>query len=107
MEAAAVIDSLTTQFCLDTQTKFKHKETPSKWGWFLVPTPGYVESSAYGPVPSREVEWVEIDPIEQRHIGRLVPPLIIDHTPALLQQLAIHGIPAQVVEGRIRILLEA
>jgi hypothetical protein len=107
MKAVEVIDALTTQFRLDTRAKFKQDETPSKWGWFIVPVPGYVESSAYGPVPSREVEWVEIDPIEQRRIGRLVPPHIIDHTPALLQQLAVQGIPAQVVEGRIRIVLEA
>ena len=107
MKAVEVIDALTSQFSLDTRAKFKQNDTPSKWGWFIIPTTGYVESSAYGPVPSREVEWVEIDPIEQRRIGRLVPPHIIDHTPALLQQLAVHGISAQVVEGRIRITLEA
>jgi hypothetical protein len=105
MEAAAVIDLLTTQFRLGTRTKFKHEQPPSQWGWFLVPTTGYVESSAYGPVPTREVEWVEIDPIEQRHIGRRVPPQIIDHTPALLQQLVGYGIFPQVVEGRIRVTL--
>ncbi|RZJ94003.1 MAG: hypothetical protein EOO60_03980 [Hymenobacter sp.] len=105
MKAEEVIDALTSQFRIDTRAKFKQDETPSKWGWFLVPVPGYVESSAYGPVPTREVEWVELDPIEQRHIGRRVPPQIIDHTPALLQQLAAHGILGQVVEGRIRITL--
>jgi hypothetical protein len=105
MRAEQVIDALTTRFAFDTRAKFKQDETPSKWGWFLVPVPGYVESSAYGPVPTREVEWVEIDPIEQRHIGRRVPPQIIDHTPALLQQLAVHDIPVQMVEGRLRIVL--
>jgi hypothetical protein len=105
MKAVEVIDALKSQFRLDTRAKFKQDEIPSKWGWFIVPTAGYVESSAYGPVPTREVEWVEIDPIEQRHIGRRVPPQIIDHTPALLQQLAVQGILLQVVEGRIRITL--
>lgn len=105
MTAAEAIDALTSQFRIDTRTKFKQDDTPSKWGWFLVPVPGYVESSAYGPVPTREVEWIELDPIEQRHVGRLVPPQIIDHTPALLQQLAQHGILAQLVEGRIRVSL--
>ena len=105
MTAAEAIDALTSQFRIDTRAKFKQDDTPSKWGWFLVPVPGYVESSAYGPVPTREVEWIELDPIEQRHIGRLVPPQIIDHTPALLQHLAQHGILAQLVEGRIRVSL--
>ena len=106
MKAAEAIDVLTTRFAVDTRTKFRDEPTPSRWGWFLVPVQGYVESSAYGPLPVREVEWVEIDPIEQRHIGRLVPPKIIDHTAELLQQLAVHGVPAQVVEGRIRINLD-
>lgn len=105
MKAEEVIDTLTSQFHIDTRAKFKQNEIPSKWGWFLVPVPGYVESSAYGPVPTREVEWVELDPIEQRHIGRLVPPQILDHTPALLHQLAAYGISSQLVEGRIRITL--
>jgi hypothetical protein len=101
MEAAAVINLPTTQFRLATRAKFKHEEAPSKWVWFIIPTTGYVESSTYGLVPTREVEWVEIDPIEQRPIGRRVPPQIIDHTPALLRQLATYGIRSQVVEERI------
>lgn len=103
MTPAEAIAALNSQFRLDSRAKFKHKETPSKWGWFIIPVPGYVESSAYGPVLERTVEWVELDPIEQRRIGRLVPPQILDHTPALLQQLAVYGIQSQLVEGRIRI----
>jgi hypothetical protein len=106
MKAAEAIDVLTTRFAVDTRTKFRQEHTPSRWGWFLVPVPGYVESSAYGPLPIREVEWVEIDPIKQQHIGRLVPPKFIDYTVELLQQLAVHGVSAQVIEGRIRINLD-
>jgi hypothetical protein len=97
MKAEEIIDALTSQFRIDTRAKFEQDEIPSKWGWFLVPVPGYIESSAYGSVPTREVEWVELDPIEQRHIGRRVPPHIIDHTPALLQQLAAYGIQSQAI----------
>jgi hypothetical protein len=105
MTVAEAIDALTSQFHIDTRAKFKHDEIPSKWGWFIIPVPGYVESSAYGPVLERTVEWVELDPIEQRRIGRLVPLQIIDHTPALLQQLAVYGMRSQVIEGRIRLML--
>ena len=85
MKAAEAIDVLTSRFAINTRANFYNERTPSKWGWFLGPVPGYVESSAYGPVPTRDIEWVELDPIEQRHIGRLVPPRIIDHTAELLQ----------------------
>ncbi|MVN79219.1 hypothetical protein GO988_23045 [Hymenobacter sp. HMF4947] len=107
MKVEEVIDALTTRFSLSTRAKFRLGTLPSGWGWFLVPVPGYVESSAYGPVPTREVEWVEIDPLVPQHIGRLVPPRLLDHTPELLHQLAEHGIPVQLVEGRIRIRFPA
>jgi hypothetical protein len=105
MKAEEAIEALTSRLSIDARAKFRNDNTPSNWGWFIVPVPGYVESSAYGPVPPRDIEWVELDPIEQRHIGRRVPPQIIDHTPELLQQLAGYGIPTQLVEGRIRIIL--
>jgi hypothetical protein len=89
-----------------TRAKLKEAAVPSKWGtWFLFPVPNYVEASTYGLVPTREVEWIELDPIVQRHIERLIPPQIMDLTPELLQQLGEHGISAQLVDGRIRILL--
>jgi hypothetical protein len=104
MKTEEIIDALTSQFHVDVRVKLKQNEHPCPWGWLIVPVRGYVEFPAYGPVPTREVEWVELDPIEQRHIGRLVPPQILDHTPALRQQLAVYGIRSQLVEGRIRII---
>jgi hypothetical protein len=108
MKAAEVIELLNSRFLVATRAKLKGAAIPSKWGtWFLIPVPNYVEASTYGPVPTREVEWIELDPIVQRPIGRLVPPQIMDHTPELLQQLAEHGISTQLVEGRIRVRLSA
>lgn len=106
MKAEEVIEALNLRFLVATRAKLKEAAIPSKWGtWFLIPVPDYVEASTYGPVPTREVEWIELDPIVQRHIGRRVPPQIIDHTPELLQQLAEHSISTQLVDGRIRVLL--
>ena len=31
--------------------------------WIIVPVPSYLETGQVGPVPFREVEWVEIDPL--------------------------------------------
>jgi hypothetical protein len=106
MKAEEVIELLNSRFFVDTRAKLKGAVIPSKWGtWFLIPVPNYVEASTYGPVPTREVEWIELDPIVQRPIGRLVPPQIMDHTPELLQQLAEYGISTQLVQGRIRVRL--
>jgi hypothetical protein len=45
MKAEEVIDALTSQFSIDIWATFKHDELSSKWGWFLVSVPGYIESS--------------------------------------------------------------
>ncbi|MVN78888.1 hypothetical protein GO988_21365 [Hymenobacter sp. HMF4947] len=73
MKVDEVIETLTTRFSLTTRPKFKRSVLPSGWGWFFVPVPGYGEPSAYGPVTTRELEWVKIDLIVLQHVGRLVP----------------------------------
>jgi hypothetical protein len=37
-------------------------EQPPWEQWIIVPSPSYLETGQVGPVPFREVEWVEIDP---------------------------------------------
>ncbi|MGY2134867.1 DUF6678 family protein [Hymenobacter sp. HD11105] len=106
MLAEEVIDILTATFRIGTRAKLHHEPAPSAWSsWFLLPVPGYIEASTYGPVPRRDIEWIELNPVEQRYIGRLVPPHILDHTEAILEQLHAQGIRAQVREGLIRLFL--
>jgi hypothetical protein len=107
MLAEEVIDMLTATYQIDTRAKLKHEEVPSRWSsLFLLPVPGYIETSSYGPVPRREIEWIELDPIEQRFIGQRVPRQILDHTEQILQQLEAHNIRAQLLDGWIRIILQ-
>jgi len=104
MEAEEVVAKLTAAFPIATRAKLWHHDMPSAWSrWFILPVPGYVEASSYGPVPKGEIEWIEFDPVEIRYIGRLVPPKQIDHAPAILQQLQSQGVATQIVEGLIRI----
>lgn len=106
MKVEEVIDKLTADFPIATRAKLVNQDTPTAWAqWFLLPVPGYIEASSYGPVPKREIEWIELDPVEVWHIGRLVPPKHIDHTPAIFQQLQHHGVAMQIVDGLIRIAL--
>ncbi|TGE20995.1 DUF6678 family protein [Hymenobacter metallicola] len=106
MQVEEVIDKLTATFPIATRAKLRDQHTPSAWSrWFTLPVPGYIEASTYGPVPKREIEWIELDPVEIWHIGRLVAPKHIDHTPAIYQQLQSEGVTMQMVEGLIRIAL--
>jgi hypothetical protein len=107
MQVEEIIATLTDEFRIHTRAKLKQAAEPSAWAtWFLMPVPGYIEASSYGPVPRREIEWIELDPVEQRLIGRLVPLHHIDHTPQLLQHLAAQEVRFQLVRGRIRISIQ-
>ena len=107
MKVEEVIDKLTADFTIATRAKLRNHDTPSAWSrWYILPVPGYIEASSYGPVPKREIEWIELDPVEIWHIGRLVPPKHIDHTPTIYQQLKSHGVNMQIIEGLIRIPLQ-
>lgn len=47
--------------------------------WLSNPTGRYLD---YGkkPIPYSEVKKIEIDPVEDKYIGKLVPNKLIDHT---------------------------
>jgi len=104
MQPEEVLVALHSAFAIATRAQLRNDALPSAWSqWVILPVPGYIEASSYGPVPLREIDWIELDPIEQRPIGRLVPAQIIDHTHALLQQFAAAGIVVQVMEAKIRL----
>jgi len=106
MQVEEVIDQLTSVFPIATRAKLRNHDMPSAWAqWFILPVRGYIEASSYGPVPKREIEWIEFDPVEIWRIGRLLPPKYIDHTPAIYQRLQSEGVAMQIIEGLIRITL--
>jgi hypothetical protein len=106
MQVEEVVDALTSCLPIATRVKLRGEEAPSAWSqMFVLPVRGYIEISAYGPVPKRDIEWVELDPVEIWHIGRLVPPKHIDHTAAIYEQLRRHGVAMQLIDGLVRITL--
>jgi len=101
-----LVNSLTNTYRIRTRAKLQEEALPSPWStWFMLPVPGYIEAACYGPVPRGAIEWIELDPVEQRAIGRLVPPQVLDHTAAVLQQFASANIAVEWIEGRIRVML--
>ena len=78
---------------LSCRVKLRHEPILDKWSGYLnIPESGYVEPSAYGPYPMRDLEYVLVDPIEQRYIGRLVPDRIIDHTQQVISLFEAEGL---------------
>jgi hypothetical protein len=104
MSIEETIQDIDSAMGIAIRAKIKDDDVPSNWSrWFIIPVLGYVEASSFGPMPRREIQWLEIDPIEIKHIGRLVPAKSIDHTTDILQILDRVSIVSEIIEGRIRI----
>src|ERR1035438_3257615 len=98
----AVVDVLRSTHCR-FRVKWSQNPEATQWErWLIVPTEGYIETGSLGPVPVREVDWVEIDATEVQEMGRLVAPRRIDHTAELVQHLERHGASFQRVDHGVR-----
>jgi hypothetical protein len=73
-------------FLCKIRVKWSEADEPTIWeNWIISPTDHYVETGSLGPVPMREVEWIEVDTVELRYIGRLVGHRKVEHLAELIQ----------------------
>jgi len=60
----------------------------SKWdNNFNLPLEDYIEPMSIGPIKISQLKWLEINPIEIRKIGRLMPEKEINHTKEIIDNL--------------------
>jgi hypothetical protein len=79
-------------------------ETVSEWSkWLTFPSDGYAEIQVTGPFLIRKVSYIEINPIEIRRVGRLVPDREIDHSKKLEEYLTNAEIEFDVIDTIYRI----
>lgn len=101
------VDVLKT-FHLLTRVQWSGDTEPTSWEHSLfIPTSGYLETGSLGPVPWQAIQWIEVDTVEECHIGRLVPPKKIDHSDSLINALDNAGLPFVRIDRVIRIQPEA
>lgn len=85
--------------------KWSGNENPPPWEpWIIVPALNYLETGRVGPVPFKEVEWVEIDPSRRNERGRLVAA---DQKDEIARALTAASIAFQVAGGVFRIAADA
>ena len=76
----------------------------TEWGkWFVFPSDGYGEVARYGPFQIKDVCYIEVNPVEHRKVGRLLPEKEIDHSEELESALAGAGIVFEIYGGKYRI----
>jgi hypothetical protein len=80
-------------------------EAPTVWSrFFISPSDSYIETDA-GPVPIRDIEYIDINPIEYRYVGRLVADKPYDHSGEIKMLLDDIGISYSQDDSFIRIRL--
>ncbi|WP_243346979.1 DUF6678 family protein [Parabacteroides sp. FAFU027] len=84
--------------------KLADRDISSNWSkWILNPSGEYIETENSEPVLISEIEWIEINPIENKKIGRLVPDKTINHSSEICQMLDNLNIEYCVDNGIVKI----
>ena len=108
MDTSSINDFINSRRGKPWRFKLKIKEEPlaEEWSqWLICPTPGYLEAAEQGPYSMRKIEWIDINPVEFRKPGRLMPVKEIDHSAEIIKMLNDTGIQFSLTEGIIRIPL--
>lgn len=91
---------------LSYKLKIKNEPPVVEWSkWIIKPSETYYETEKQGPYPLNNIEWIEINPIEERKEGKLVPLERIDQTPEIVTVIEELSIPYMIVEGVMRIYI--
>lgn len=86
--------------------KIKNELREATWSnWIIKPSDNYFETEMQGPYAAGNIEWLEVNPVEERKEGRLVPAKMIDNTNEIVRLLEDLLIPYMIVEEIIRVYI--
>ncbi len=71
--------------------------------WVITPTETYIEAEKQGPYQASQIEWIDINPIEIKVIGRIMPEKEINHSDQIIQLLEDHSIVYKIAGDVIRV----
>jgi hypothetical protein len=87
--------------------KVKGKELSPNWsGWIISPSPSFIETAVDGPYSTAEVEWIEINAIEQKQEGRLLNAISVSHSSEIINLLKEHAASYEAGETIIQLYLK-
>ena len=75
------------------------------WSQWIKPSDNYFETEKQGPYSTGNIDWIEVNPIEERTLGKLDPVKQIDHSDTIVKLLEELAIPYMIFEAIIRIYL--
>ncbi|MBB6372113.1 DUF6678 family protein [Chryseobacterium shigense] len=84
--------------------KLKNKDKNLTWeDWIINPTGNYIETGQTGPNIINKIEYIEINPIEEKNIGKLVPKKMINHSLEIIKIIESKNINFKQCENTIKI----
>ncbi|MEO6252016.1 MAG: DUF6678 family protein [Ferruginibacter sp.] len=82
--------------------KIKNESLDAAWStWLGHPSDTYIEAACQGPYSINDIEWVEINPVEKKRIGKLVPDKEFDHSEEIIRLLYRLSFPYMITDGII------
>lgn len=86
--------------------KINNEPLTGEWSnWLIHPCDSYLEVECQGPYAINKIEWIDINPVIKKKIGRLMPEETEDLTNALLAFLENAGINYSIIDKIIRLTL--
>ena len=73
--------------------------------WLGHPSDTYIEAAAQGPYCIDAIEWIEINPMETKAAGKLMPVKEFDHREEIIKLLDWLSFPYMVTDGIISFYL--
>lgn len=84
--------------------KIKNEVLDAPWSkWLTQPSDNYFEAERQGPYSINDIEWVEINPIQNRKDGRLVPEKEFDHSAEIIKLLQDLSFPFMITDRIISV----
>ena len=84
--------------------KIKNELLDAPWSnWLGRPGDNYIEAERQGPYSLHDIEWIEINPVEKRKEGKLIPEKEVDHSAAIIKLLGDLSFPFMVTDRIISV----
>ena len=95
------IEAIVKEMPISVRVKLKDEALTDWSSWLTFPSDGYGEIKSYGPFRIVDAEYIELNPIEIKKIGRLVPEKKVNHTEAVAAALLKAEIPYTMKESDV------
>lgn len=87
--------------------KIRNKTKNLTWeDWIINPSGNYIETGSTGPNNINEIEYIEINTLEEKNVGKLIPKKTMNHNLEIIKIIEHRNINFKKCEDIIKIELQ-